>query len=122
MNKYEARTGIQQGETTKEQAPIIATVGHGTTETQDSSPVDMEVFLEIAGRVERIPEMARRYTAQAQENLRILQEAIMTCSAANVQSIAHQALGSSAMCGMNSMAVHLRELERMGHEQQLADA
>jgi hypothetical protein len=45
--------------------------GHDTTapaaeqprEIPDSSPVDMEIFLEIAGNKKRTPEMARRYSA-----------------------------------------------------------
>jgi hypothetical protein len=40
------------------------------------------------------------------------QEAIAADVAANVKNVAHKVIGSSAMC----------ELERMGHDYQLADA
>jgi HPt (histidine-containing phosphotransfer) domain-containing protein len=90
--------------------------------TENSSPVDMEIFLEIAGNKERIPEMARRYTEQARELLEKLQKAIAAGIAADVKSLAHKVGGSSAMCGMNALAVLLRELERMGRESRWADA
>jgi HPt (histidine-containing phosphotransfer) domain-containing protein len=90
--------------------------------TENSSPVDMEIFLEIAGNEERIPEMARRYTEQAREHLEKLQKAIAAGIAADVKTLAHKVGGSSAMCGMNAMVVLLRELERMGYAGQLADA
>jgi HPt (histidine-containing phosphotransfer) domain-containing protein len=104
--------------------------GHETTaptteqpkETPDSSPVDMEIFREIAGNEERMPEMARRYTEQAREHLEKLQKAITAGIAADVKTLAHKVGGSSAMCGMNAMVVLLRELERMGYAGQLADA
>jgi HPt (histidine-containing phosphotransfer) domain-containing protein len=100
----------------------IAPVAEQLREMQTSSPVDMEIFLEIAGNEERMPEMAHRYTEQAREHLEKLQKAITAGIAADVKSLAHKLAGSSAMCGMNGMAVLLRELERMGHERQLADA
>jgi HPt (histidine-containing phosphotransfer) domain-containing protein len=100
----------------------IAPAAEQPREIQNSSPVDMEIFLEISGNRERMPEMVRRYTEQACENLKNLQKAIIAGIAADVKSLAHKLAGSSAMCGMNGMAVLLRELERMGHERQLADA
>src|ERR1039457_7617410 len=98
----------------------IAPVAEHPREMQTSSPVDMEIFLEIAGNEERIPEMARRYTEQAREHLEKLQKAIAAGIAADVKSLAHKVGGSSAMCGMNALAVMLRELERMGHESRWA--
>jgi HPt (histidine-containing phosphotransfer) domain-containing protein len=100
----------------------IAPVAEHPREMQTSSPVDMEIFLEIAGNEERMPEMAHRYTEQAREHLEKLQKAITAGAAADVKSLAHKVGGSSAMCGMSGMVVPLRELERMGHERQLADA
>jgi HPt (histidine-containing phosphotransfer) domain-containing protein len=91
-------------------------------EPENSSPVDMEIFLEIAGNKERMPEMARRYSEQARDHLVKLQKAIVAGVAVDVKSLAHKIAGSSAMCGMNAMADLLREIERMGHERQWADA
>jgi HPt (histidine-containing phosphotransfer) domain-containing protein len=100
----------------------IAPATEQPRETENSSPVDMEIFLEIAGNKERMPEMARRYTEQARDHLQKLQQAITAGIAADVKSLAHKIAGSSAMCGMNAMAVLLCELERTGHECQWADA
>jgi HPt (histidine-containing phosphotransfer) domain-containing protein len=100
----------------------IASAAEQPREPQNSSPVDMEIFLEIAGNEERMPEMAQRYSEQAREHLVKLQKAITAGIAADVKSLAHKVAGSSAMCGMNAMAVLLHELERMRHERQLADA
>ena len=100
----------------------IASAAKQPRETQNTSPVDMEIFLEIAGNEERIPEMARRYTEQARELLEKLQKAITDGSTANVKRLAHKVGGSSAMCGMNAMVVLLRELERLGPERPMADA
>ena len=100
----------------------IAPAAEQSRETENISPVDMEVFLEIAGNKERMPEMARRYTEQARDHFQKLQQAIVAGVAADVKSLAHKIAGSSAMCGMNAMAVLLRELERLGNERQWADA
>jgi HPt (histidine-containing phosphotransfer) domain-containing protein len=100
----------------------IAPAADESRETENSSPVDMEVFLEIAGNKERMPEMARRYTEQARDHFQKLQQAIVAGIAADVKSLAHKIAGSSAMCGMKTMAVLLRELERLGRERQWADA
>jgi HPt (histidine-containing phosphotransfer) domain-containing protein len=100
----------------------IAAAAEPPKGTQSPSPVDMEVFLEVAGKKERIPETARRYTEQTREDLETLQKAITAGIAAEVKRVAHKVAGSSAMCGMNAMAVLLRNVERMGHERQLANA
>jgi HPt (histidine-containing phosphotransfer) domain-containing protein len=101
---------------------MTALVVEPPKEAQDSPPVDMEIFLEVAGNQERIPEMARRYLEQAREHLDKLQQAITDGVAEDVKSLAHKLAGSSAMCGMNDLVVLLRELEGMGHERQLAVA
>ena len=100
----------------------IATAAEPPQGTQSPSPVDMEIFLEVAGKEERIPETARRYTEQTREHLKTLQKAITAGIAADVKSVAHKVAGSSAMCGMYAMVILLRDLERMGHERQLANA
>jgi len=94
----------------------------GEDATDLSSPVDMEIFLEIAGTEERVPDMASRYIGQTREQLAKLKDAVQRSAAVEVKRIAHSAAGSSAMCGMAEMVTRLRALERMGHDGQLADA
>jgi HPt (histidine-containing phosphotransfer) domain-containing protein len=99
---------------------MTALVVEPPKETHGSLPVDMEIFLEVAGNKERIPEMARRYLDQAREHLDKLQQAITDGIAEDVKNLSHKLAGSSAMCGMSTMVGLLRELEEMGHERQLA--
>jgi HPt (histidine-containing phosphotransfer) domain-containing protein len=82
----------------------------------------MATFLEVAGHEGRISKMAERYIQHTRENLGQLKDALHKGAAADVKRIAHSNAGSSAMCGMTAMAESLRELERLGHTNQLADA
>ena len=96
--------------------------GDGTLRNPSNTPVDLEVFMEIAGgNPQRLQELANRYLRQTTEQLAKLREAIATGTAPDVKRIAHSAAGSSAMCGMNPFVALLRELERMGQTGQLAD-
>ncbi|HUI05907.1 MAG TPA: ATP-binding protein [Verrucomicrobiae bacterium] len=88
-----------------------------------SVPVDMEVFAEVAGEGERRKrELADRYLLQAGNQLAQLDGAIQAGTAGEVKRIAHSVAGSSAMCGMVGLVPLLRELERMGHENNLTEA
>ena len=88
----------------------------------DGPPVDLEVFMEIAGRnPQRLRDLAGRYIKQTTEQLAKLRDAVATGAAPDIKRIAHSAAGSSAMCGMNPLVTLLRELERMGQTGQLVD-
>jgi CheY-like chemotaxis protein len=88
-----------------------------------SPPVDMEIFMELAGHnTQRQEELQDRYLRQTSEQLTKLRDAIAVGAAPDVKRIAHSASGSSAMCGMSPLVALLRELERMGQTSQLADA
>ncbi len=88
-----------------------------------SGPVDREVFAEVAGDGERRKrELADRYLLQANGQLAKLDAAIQASAAGEVKRIAHNVAGSSAMCGMVDLVPLLRELERMGHENNLSEA
>ena len=90
---------------------------------EPSAPVDMEVFTVVAGNdVQRQRELANRYLRQTIDQLAKLDAAIQAGAASDVKRIAHSAAGSSAMCGMVGLVPLLCELERMGHENELADA
>jgi HPt (histidine-containing phosphotransfer) domain-containing protein len=83
----------------------------------------MEVFTVVAGNdAQRQRELANRYLQQTTDQLAKLDAAIQAGAASDVKRIAHSAAGSSAMCGMAGLVPLLRELERMGHENELADA
>ena len=82
----------------------------------------METFREVAGREERIPEMAERYIRHTREQLDQLKEVLHKRDAAQLKWIAHSSAGSSAMCGMTAMVESLRELERLGQTNELANA
>jgi PAS domain S-box-containing protein len=99
-------------------------LGSEPPDTESSSPpVDLEILMDLAGdNEERLQELAGRYVRQTAEQLFKLRDAIATGVAPDVKSIAHSAAGSSAMCGMTPMVALLRELERMGQNNQLAAA
>jgi HPt (histidine-containing phosphotransfer) domain-containing protein len=97
--------------------PSIETGGNNP-----APPVDMETFLEVAGHEDRIPEMAGRFIQHTREQLGQLKDVLHKGAAADVKRIAHSNAGSSAMCGMTAMLEPLRELERLGHTNQLANA
>ena len=94
-----------------------------TDDQSPSPPVDMEIFMELAGHdARRQEELEDRYLRQTSEQLTKLRDAIAVGAAPDVKRIAHSATGSSAMCGMNPLVALLRELDRMGQMGQLADA
>jgi PAS domain S-box-containing protein len=87
-----------------------------------SPSVDWEIFRELAGNdAARVQELSERYLRQTTEQLAKLRDAIATGAAADVKRIAHSATGSAAMCGMMPIVAILRDLERTGQTDQLAD-
>ena len=89
---------------------------------ESADPVDLEIFTEVAGRgVQRQRDLADRYLLQASSQFAKLDAAIQTGSATEVKRIAHSVAGSSAMCGMVNLVPLLRELERMGHQNNLTE-
>ena len=90
--------------------------------TRSFGPVDMEIFGEVAGGAQRQHELAERYLLQASDQLAKLAAAIDAGAANEVKHVAHSVAGSSAMCGMVDIVPLLRELERMGHENNLIKA
>jgi PAS domain S-box-containing protein len=71
---------------------------------------------------EGIKRLIDLYLTQAAPMLDGLHEAIQTNSSGDVARIAHKLVGSSISCGVEAFTQPLRELERLGHEGDLAGA
>ena len=71
---------------------------------------------------EGIKRLIDLYLTQAAPMLDDLHEAIQTNSSGDVARIAHKLVGSSISCGVEAFTQPLRELERLGHEGDLAGA
>jgi two-component system sensor histidine kinase/response regulator len=89
-------------------------------EKEFSTPVDMARLHEAMG--DELFEIVDIYLVQMSENLEKLRAAIDTGNAGEVDLIAHNCAGTSANCGMVSLVLPLRELERMGREDSLDGA
>jgi CheY-like chemotaxis protein/HPt (histidine-containing phosphotransfer) domain-containing protein len=90
---------------------------------ESEPPVDMERLLEFAGGdAAGLRDLAQLYLQQTAEQIERIKSAIESGSADSVRRLAHTCVGSSATCGMNTIVTPLRELERLGQQQQLAGA
>ena len=86
-------------------------------------PVDAERLMEFSdGTVESLRELINLYLDQTRKQVDQLHAAIAGGNAPEVRRIAHSSAGASATCGMVTMSPLLRELEHLGHEEQLAGA
>ena len=86
-------------------------------------PVDLKRLHEALGDdPEEILEILNLYRTQMAENLIKLDTAITFGNAGEVDLIAHNCAGASVNCGMVAVVEQLRELERMGRENQLIGA
>jgi CheY-like chemotaxis protein len=87
------------------------------------APVDLERLHEALGDdPEAIAEILDLYRTEMVEGLLGLDAAISSGNSIEINMIAHNCAGTSANCGMAAVVEHLRELERMGRENQLAGA
>ncbi len=85
-----------------------------------SDPVDMDRLQEIMG--DELFEIVDLYLVEMTRHLEELTAAIATGNAAEVDLIAHNCVGTSANCGMTAVVAPMRELERMGRENDLGHA
>jgi CheY-like chemotaxis protein/HPt (histidine-containing phosphotransfer) domain-containing protein len=86
-------------------------------------PVDLDRLHEAVGNdPEEISEILSLYRSEMAKNLIELDVAIASGNAREVDLIAHNCAGTSANCGMVAIVDQLRELERMGRENELAGA
>ena len=104
-------------------ASASAPSGASAEEAPEEPPVDMGRLTDFSGgTAEGLRELAELYLQQGEEQLRKIETAIASGAASDLKIAAHSFVGSSATCGMGGMVRPLRELERCGHEQQLAGA
>jgi len=86
-------------------------------------PVDLERLHQALGDdPDEVSEILDVYCEQMTESLIKLEAAIAGDNAEEINLIAHNCAGTSANCGMVAVVDHLRELERMGRENQLMGA
>ena len=85
-----------------------------------SPPVDLARLHDAMG--DELGDILDLYLSQTSENLPKLTAAIEAGNAGDVDLIAHNCAGSSANCGMVALVEPLRNLERMGRENQLEGA
>jgi HPt (histidine-containing phosphotransfer) domain-containing protein len=86
-------------------------------------PVDLERFHDALGDdPDEIAEILDIYCNQMAESLVKLATAIADNNASEIELIAHNCAGTSSNCGMVAVVEQLRELERMGRENQLKGA
>jgi CheY-like chemotaxis protein/HPt (histidine-containing phosphotransfer) domain-containing protein len=85
-----------------------------------SPPVDLARLHDAMG--DELCDILDLYLGQMSENLPKLTAAIEAGNAGDVDLIAHNCAGSSTNCGMVALVEPLRNLERMGRENQLEGA
>jgi two-component system sensor histidine kinase/response regulator len=86
-------------------------------------PVDLEqLFQALGSEPDELREILDLYLEHMPISLEKLRLAIEAGDAREVHLIAHNAGGTSASCGTTAMVSPLRELERMGRENQLSGA
>jgi signal transduction histidine kinase/DNA-binding response OmpR family regulator len=86
-------------------------------------PVDVERLHQALGdEPEEVSEILDLYCTQMSESLIKLDAAIADGNAEQIDLIAHNCAGASANCGMSALVSPMRELERMGRENQLMGA
>jgi len=99
------------------------TVSMDKPEKSNAPPVDMERLVSVMGDdPQEVREILDLYLEQMEKNLKSLSAAVKSGDAGEINLIAHNCHGSSANCGIISVVAPLRELERMGRENQLSGA
>ena len=95
----------------------------GRTPEEITPPVDVERLHEMMGDdPEELADILAVYLGQMTDSLDRLKLAVKAGDAGEVELIAHNCVGVSATCGISAVVGPLRELERMGRENQLAGA
>jgi CheY-like chemotaxis protein/HPt (histidine-containing phosphotransfer) domain-containing protein len=108
-------------EATAAQTPAPA--GAAGSEPAEPPPVDLERLRELSDNDPvALRELVELYLTQTADQIGQIRAALEAGAAPQLRRVAHACVGSSATCGINCLVPLLRELERLGHEQQLAEA
>ena len=74
------------------------------------------------GDTESLRELVTLYVKQTNDQMTQLRAAVEAKNAADVRRLAHSCAGSSSTCGVKKLSTFLRDLEKLGYENQLASA
>jgi HPt (histidine-containing phosphotransfer) domain-containing protein len=89
----------------------------------DAELIDMEHLIEFSGGSRTsLVEITDLYFTQTTEQLNRLETAFTEQDAAAVARIAHSSAGASGVCGILAMESLFRRVERLGKENNVADA
>ncbi len=95
----------------------------GSPPVGSSAPVDMARLLDFTdGSPENLRELVTLYLDQTSAQIEQIEAAVRDGKAQEVRRLAHSCAGASATCGMTNLVPLLRELERLGAENVLANA
>jgi CheY-like chemotaxis protein len=110
-----AQTATATGSLDHQQTPAL--------ETEEPQPVNMERMCDFTnGSPDDLRELINLYLKQTTEQVAQLSTAVQVGSAQDVRKLAHSCAGASATCGMTVIVPLLRELERMGNDNNLNGA
>ncbi len=91
--------------------------------SEPTDPVDLERLQEFSdGDPDGLLEMAALYLTQTAQQLEQLEAAARAGAADEVRRLAHSSRGASAACGVRLLLPVLRELERLGSEENLTNS
>ncbi|HOX56557.1 MAG TPA: response regulator [Candidatus Paceibacterota bacterium] len=110
------------GKTEAPASPPSPTVENDSAKP-DNAPVDMARLLDFTdGDLDSVRELVTLYLTQTSEQLQQLEKAVQAGKPEEVRRLAHSCAGASATCGIRRLVPLLRELERRGVENTLANA
>jgi CheY-like chemotaxis protein len=125
--KVQQRSEPQPGTSGQTPAPAASSLEVPQTAASSGSspaaPVDLERLSEFSdGGFDGLKELVELYLKQTTEQMQRLEMAIKAGSANEVRRTAHSCAGASATCGVRELVPLLRDLEKQGHEGNLANA
>jgi len=107
-----------QSQTAPVAQPAVPTKPSSDEDDSGLATVDWERLDEFAcGDADALREIVALYLDQAAHQLEEIEGAIRGRNSAELRRTAHHCVGSSATCGMERISAPLRELERLGSEQ-----
>jgi two-component system, sensor histidine kinase and response regulator len=98
-------------------------VANGNEKSNRVPPIDLDCLRDASdGTSQGMKDLCELYYKQADKLLAAMEDSITTGRAEELQHAAHKLLGSSAICGMECMVTHLRNLEAKGASRKLDGA